>query len=302
MKAPIVEPRPGTGDHHAMGIDTVGIFMKPGRPDGAGSVRELTKYLGDQGIKVLCDADSAAYAQTPGFSREEIAATCDLAVVLGGDGTLLSVARAVGSRSVPILGVNLGTLGFLTEVSLDELLPAMAQILAGEVQAKPRLRLEAVVIRGDTERGRFLALNDAVVTKTALSRIIDLEAFVNGESVTTFHADGLIASTPTGSTAYSLSAGGPFLMPGSGVIVLTPISPHSLTQRPFVFPQSATLEIAVDTRGGQAALTVDGQEGMDLIDGDRVRVSPSDYPLLLISSPFRNHFEILREKLRWGER
>jgi NAD+ kinase len=285
-----------------MRIDTVGIFMKPGRPDGAGSVRDLTKYLGDQGIKVLCDADSAAYAQAPGLSREEIAATCDLAVVLGGDGTLLSVARAVGSRSVPILGVNLGTLGFLTEVSLDELLPAMAQILAGEVQAKPRLRLEAVVIRGDTERGRFLALNDAVVTKTALSRIIDLEAFVNGESVTTFHADGLIASTPTGSTAYSLSAGGPFLMPGSGVIVLTPISPHSLTQRPFVFPQSATLEIAVDTRGGQAALTVDGQEGMDLIDGDRVRVSPSVYPLLLISSPFRNHFEILREKLRWGER
>ena len=198
--------------------------------------------------------------------------------------------------------MNLGTLGFLTEVSLDELLPAIRQILAGQVKAEPRMRMEAVVIRGGAELGRYLALNDAVVTKTALSRIIGLEAFVNGESVTTFHADGLIASTPTGSTAYSLSAGGPFLMPGSGVIVLTPISPHSLTQRPFVFPQSAILEIAVDTRGGQAALTVDGQDGMDLVDGDRVRLSPSGYPLLLISSPFRNYFEILREKLRWGDR
>ena len=168
--------------------------------------------------------------------------------------------------------------------------------------AEQRLRLDVVVSRDGVERGRFLAANDAVVTKTALSRIIELKTFRDGDAVTTYHADGVIAATPTGSTAYSLSAGGPLLLPGSGVIVLTPISPHSLTQRPFVFPQSAVLEIELDTRGGQAALTVDGQDGIDLQDGDRVRLSPSQYPLLLISSPFRSYFEILREKLRWGER
>ena len=285
-----------------MAIEIVGIFMKPGRPDGADAVRELEKYLADHGVEVLCDADSAPFVGAEGLGREEIASRCDLAVVLGGDGTLLSVARATGPRSVPILGVNLGTLGFLTEIRLEELIPTVERVLAGDLVAEQRLRLDVVVSRDGVERGRFLAANDAVVTKTALSRIIELKAFRDGDAVTTYHADGVIAATPTGSTAYSLSAGGPLLLPGSGVIVLTPISPHSLTQRPFVFSQSAVLEIEVDTRGGQAALTVDGQDGIDLEDGDRVRLSPAPHPLLLISSPFRSYFEILREKLRWGER
>jgi len=285
-----------------MAIETVGIFLKPGRPEAAEVVRSVVKCLSENAVEALCDPDAASLAGCAPLVREEIVKRADLAVVLGGDGTLLSVARAVGARSVPILGVNLGTLGFLTEVSAEEVISTLAQALSGAISPEARFRLEAVVTREGSELGRFLALNDAVIAKTALSRMIDLAATANGDPVTTFHADGLIVSTPTGSTAYSLSAGGPLLLPGSGVVVLTPICPHALTQRPFVFPQSVVLEVEVDTRGGQVSLTVDGQDGMDLIDGDRVRLGPSDHPVWMIASPTRNHFEILREKLRWGER
>lgn len=285
-----------------MAIETVGIFLKPGRPEAAEVVRAVVKCLSENSVEALCDPDAAAFAERTPLVRGEIVERADLAVVLGGDGTLLSVARAVGERSVSILGVNLGTLGFLTEVGVEEVIGTLEQVLSGAIAPEPRFRLEAVVTRGGAERGRFLALNDAVIAKTALSRMIDLAAIADGDPVTTFHADGLIVSTPTGSTAYSLSAGGPLLLPGSGVVVLTPICPHSLTQRPFVFPQSVVLEVEVDTRGGQVSLTVDGQDGMDLIDGDCVRLGPSHHPVWMIASPTRNHFEILREKLRWGER
>lgn len=285
-----------------MAIETVGIFLKPGRPEAAATVRAVVKCLSESSVEALCDPASAACAERPPLERGEIVERADLAVVLGGDGTLLSVARAVGTRRVPILGVNLGTLGFLTEVRAEEVIVTLEEALSGSITAEPRLRLEALVTRDGAERGLFLALNDAVIAKTALSRMIDLATTANGDTVTTFHADGLIVSTPTGSTAYSLSAGGPLLLPGSGVVVLTPICPHSLSQRPFVFPQTVVLEVEVDTRGGQVSLTVDGQDGMDLIDGDRVRLGPSEHPVLMISSPTRNYFEILREKLRWGER
>ena len=285
-----------------MAIETVGIFLKPGRPEAAAVVRSVVKFLSEKAVEGLCDPDAASLAGGVSLPRDEIVKRADLAVVLGGDGTLLSVARAVGARSVPILGVNLGTLGFLTEVSVEEVIDTLGLALSGAISPEPRFRLEAVVTRDGTERGRFLALNDAVIAKTALSRMINLAATANGDPVTTLHADGLIVSTPTGSTAYSLSAGGPLLLPGSGVVVLTPICPHALTQRPFVFPQSVVLEVEVDTRGGQVSLTVDGQDGMDLLDGDCVRLGPSEHPAWMIASPTRNHFEILREKLRWGER
>jgi len=285
-----------------MAIETVGIFLKPGRPEAAEVVRSVVKCLSENAVEALCDPDAASLVDGVALPREEIVQRADLAVVLGGDGTLLSVARAVGTRSVPILGVNLGTLGFLTEVSAEEVIGTLQQALSGAISAEARFRLEAVVTRGGVERGRFLALNDAVIAQTALSRMINLATTANGDPVTTFHADGLIVSTPTGSTAYSLSAGGPLLLPGSGVVVLTPICPHALTQRPFVFPQSVVLEVEVDTRGGQVSLTVDGQDGMDLVDGDCVRLGPSEHPAWMIASPTRNHFEILREKLRWGER
>ncbi len=285
-----------------MSLDRVGIFSKPGRKEAGGAVQQIAACVASLGGELFCDASSAAFLGTRSLSWSEIAEQADLAVVLGGDGTLLSVARAIGPRPIPILGVNLGTLGFLTEVRIEEVVPALELALAGKLETSERLRLDVGVVRDGTSLGRFLALNEAVIANTALSRMIDLTATADGDAVTTFHADGLIIATPTGSTAYSLSAGGPLLLPGSGVVVLTPICPHSLTQRPFVFPQSVHLEIRVEARGGHVSLTVDGQEGIDLTDGDLVQVQPSAHPLRILASPTRNHFEILREKLRWGER
>ena len=286
-----------------MKIETVGICLKEGQPQAEPTVRALVRWLGDRGIAVHADRECAHFAGVPAESRDALAARVDVIVVLGGDGTLLSVARATGTRAVPILGVNLGRLGFLTEVNPDELFPALEKLLSGDARIEPRMRLEVRVLRGERELGHYLALNDAVLTKTALSRMIDLDAWADGSQVTTYHADGLILSTPTGSTAYSLSAGGPLVLPGLDAIVLTPICPHSLTQRPLVMPHSSQIEIVV--RGGGAsevALTVDGQEGLLLADRDRVCVRASAHPVSIVGSPFRSRYEILHAKLRWGER
>jgi NAD+ kinase len=235
--------------------------------------------------------------------RSELADQVDLVIVLGGDGTLLAVARAVGERRVPILGVNLGTLGFLAEISQDELFPTLEDVLAGRLRTETRMRLDVRVEHDGRELGRYLALNDAVIAKTALSRMIDLETWTDNVEVTTYHGDGVIAATPTGSSAYSLSAGGPLLLPGIGAIVLTPICPHALTQRPIVLPESCRVEIVVlDTRGGEVHLTVDGQVGRELREGDRVTLCASDVPLQMLVPPDRNRFEVMRNKLRWGER
>jgi NAD+ kinase len=285
-----------------MSIARVGICLKPDRDRAEPLIRSLLEWFGERDIDVVCDEESAKAAGCASVPREELAASVDLVVAMGGDGTLLSVARAVGTRGVPILGINLGTLGFLTEVGVDEMIPALEQVIAGKVSAESRLRLEVLVSRAGGEVARFLALNDAVISNIALSRMIELIVYADDVAVTTYHADGLIVATPTGSTAYSLSAGGPLLLPGSGVVVLTPICPHSLTQRPVVFPQSAVIAVEVETRGSQAVLTVDGQEGVELEEGDRVQVRRSPYPAQIIGSPYRNRYDILRAKLRWGQR
>lgn len=285
-----------------MAIRSVGVCLKEQQPQAEGTAAELVCWLLERDLEVWADKNCAPFVGLTPSSREQVAARSDLIVVLGGDGTLLSVARATGTRSVPILGVNLGRLGFLTEVNIDELFPALDKVLAGELDVLSRMRLEVVVRRGQREIGHFRALNDAVITKTALSRMIDLRALADGVEVTTYHADGLIVSTPTGSTAYSLSAGGPLLIPGLEAIVLTPICPHSLTQRPLVLPQSAEIDVVVDTLGGEVALTVDGQEGLELAAGDRVGVCRSPHPVGIVVSPFRNRYEILHAKLRWGDR
>jgi NAD+ kinase len=226
-----------------------------------------------------------------------------MVVVLGGDGTLLAVARAIGTRSVPILGVNLGSLGFLTEIARDELNDTLDAVLGERFALETRMRLEVVAERDGETLGRYLALNDAVIAKTTLSRMIDLETRADDQPVTTYHADGLIVSTPTGSSAYSLSAGGPLLMPGFGAIVLTPICPHTLTQRPLVLPERCEIAVRVqDTRGGEVHLTVDGQVGCQLTQGDRVTARGSLHPVHLLVPPGRNRFEVMRRKLRWGER
>jgi NAD+ kinase len=283
-------------------IRSVGVCLKPGQPQAAATVRALVTWLGDRDVEARVDAECAKLTGLPAEPTEKLAAEVDVLVCLGGDGTLLSIARAAGSRRVPILGVNLGTLGFLTEVNVEEMLPVLELVLAGRAQIVSRMRLEVEALRDGRELGRFLALNDAVISKTALSRIIDLEAYASGQAVTTYHADGLIVCTPTGSTAYSLSAGGPLLLPGLEAIVLTPICPHSLTQRPLVLPVDAEIEIVVRTRGGEATITIDGQEGMELRDGDRVLMRRSPHPVDVIASPLRTRFQILQRKLRWGER
>jgi len=286
-----------------MTIQRVGICLKENQPQAEGTVTELVAFLRDRSVEVLADPQCAGWAGLEPRSREFLAQEADLIVALGGDGTLLSVARASGTRSVPILGVNLGRLGFLAEVSLDEVLPALDKALSGDLAVVSRMRLDVRVRRDNAEIGAFLALNDVVVTNSQLSRMIDIDAYADGVRVTTYHADGLIVATPTGSTAYSLSAGGPLLAPDLAAIVLTPICPHSLTQRPLVLPEGVEVEVVPHAGGESASLTVDGQAGLaELEEGDRITVRRSDHPVEIVASPFLDRYEILHAKLRWGER
>jgi NAD+ kinase len=286
-----------------MDIRRVGICLKPEEPETAEVVRALQAWLEERGLEVILGPQAAGVVGADPTPRGEMAEKVDLAVVLGGDGTLLAVARAIGDRPVPILGVNLGTLGFLAETAQDELYDALEQVLAGRFHVEERSRLRVEVERDGEAVGTYLALNDAVMARTALSRIVDLEVRADGAAVTTYFGDGLIVSTPTGSSAYSLSAGGPLLVPGVAAILLTPICPHTLTQRPLVLPNSCVLEIRVhNSRGGEVHLTMDGQVGCVLREGDRVRVERSPYPTRLLVPPGRSRFQVMRTKLRWGER
>ena len=286
-----------------MAIQTIGIALKSDQPRLGSEVRDIAKWLQDRGVELLLGPEASKASGLPGMPRSELAGKVDLMVVLGGDGTLLAVARALGERGVPVLGVNLGTLGYLAEISLDELFPTLEGVLADQLRIETRMRLDVCAERDGSEIGRYLALNDAVIARTALSRMIDLEAWADDVEVTTYHGDGLIAATPTGSSAYSLSAGGPLLLPGIGAIVLTPICPHALTQRPIVLPEVCRVAIKVlDVRGGEVHLTVDGQVGCELQEGDRVNVCASNRPLQMLVPADRNRFEVMRNKLRWGAR
>jgi NAD+ kinase len=281
----------------------VGVCVKRDEPQVAERVVALEEWLHDHRVEVLLDREAARWLGRAGTELDEIVARVDLLIVLGGDGTLLSAARAVGERAVPLLGVNLGTLGFLAETSSDEMYAALEQAFAGRLVVAERMRLQVEVERHGQIVERVLALNDAVIGKSALSRMIDLETRADGAFVTTYHSDGLIVATPTGSSAYSLSAGGPILLPEGESIVLTPICPHTLTQRPLVLPDQYKIEILVlDTRGGDVHLTVDGQVGVELEQGDRVTAARSKHPTRLLVSPHRSRFAVMREKLRWGER
>jgi NAD+ kinase len=285
-----------------MAIRTVGVAIKPGEMRALAAVRDLAKWLAERRVRACLEPEAAAAIGEVGVPRATMVREADLVVVLGGDGTLLSVVRAVEERAVPILGINLGTLGFLAEVSVDEMLEALASALAGEMTIEPRMRLAVRHLRDGRELRSGLALNDAVISNGASTRIVDLEARADGQLVTIYHADGLIVSTPTGSTAYSLSAGGPILLPGVPSLVLTPICPHALTQRPLVLPDSVAIEVIVHPRGGEVQLAIDGQEGAPLNEGDLVAVRRSEHPALLLVRPDHSRFEVLRTKLRWGER
>jgi NAD+ kinase len=281
-------------------IRTVGLVVKRNRPRAARLAARMVAMLRRRGLRVLADVDGDL-AGAPARAKAELARECDLLVVLGGDGTLLSMARAVGDLGVPILGVNLGGLGFLTATTLDEMLPALEALLAGEMAVEERMLLGARLVRGGQAAGEYSALNDVVITKSAMSRIIDLAVSVDGRHATAYRADGLIISTPTGSTAYNLSAGGPILFPTMDAVVLTPIAPHTLSNRPIVLPAAQRIDVTLRA-DQEVMLTMDGQVGVPLRERDVVEVQKTRARIRLVRFEQKDFFSVLRTKLKWGER
>jgi NAD+ kinase len=278
-------------------IQRVGIVVKERLVGSREVVSQLAGWLRARGVEPLDETQ---------LSRDQIPNAVDVVVVLGGDGTLLSMADRIGhaGRDIPILGVNFGSLGFLTEVRVDELYPSLEAVLNGTARFDQRLMLRAEATRGDDEVEHHIVLNDVVFTKAALSRMIELAIMVNGGLVTIVKADGLIVASPTGSTAYNLAAGGPIVHPAVDALVLTPIAPHTLTQRPIVIPASSTVEVQphVHADTDDIFVTYDGQTGYPLHSGDVVRIRRAAHGLRLVKAPARTYFEVLREKLKWGER
>jgi NAD+ kinase len=282
---------------------TVAIISKPDRPELAEVLPALEKWLQQRNYAVVVDQESAAYfSATDVMPRSELAARSpDLALVLGGDGTLLSAARAVAKVGTLILGVNLGTLGFMTEVPLADLYPALDAIEKGHYIVDSRSMLSCSVVRGGEIVATHTALNELVVSKSAIARLNHFELFVDSEFVSSYKADGLIIATPTGSTAYSLGAGGPILEPNVDAFVITPVSPHGLTHRPVVVRDTVEIEIQVKTGDEEAYLSLDGQVGMPMRDGDIVRCVKAEHPARLLRFQ-KTFFEVLATKLKWGER
>ncbi|MGH9356635.1 MAG: NAD(+)/NADH kinase [Terriglobia bacterium] len=287
-----------------MDIRKVGITSKPHKADIEPTLVALVSWLRARNIEVLLDEETATAVQTaiPRLASPEIVALADLLIVLGGDGTLLATARAISDRAVPILAVNLGGLGFLTVTTLDELYPALEMVLAGKYHSETRVRLQAEVVRGGETGSSHLALNDAVLNKGAIARVLDFDVSVDGRFMSTYKSDGLIVATPTGSTAYSLAAGGPVIVPQVNAFIVTPICAHTLTNRPIVLPDSVTLEVAMGDHQESVYLTVDGQVAVGLRSDDRVRIRKAPHCIQLIRPPHKTYFDILRQKLKWGER
>jgi len=284
-------------------IRRIGIIAKPKLITVAAVVHQLADWCRARQIQALLDTDTATLAgEAEGLERNDLVAASDLIVVLGGDGTLLSVARALDSHSVPILAVNFGSLGFLTEITLEEMLATLESALAGKATSQARMMIDIEVLREDGCFAEYRALNDVVLTKGALARIIDIDVNIDSQFVATYKADGLIVSTPTGSTAYALSAGGPIVYPTLGAMLVTPIASHTLTFRALVVPDSVTVEMSLKATQESVYLTVDGQVGLALKGVDRIRVHKSAIALELIESSDKNFFDILRRKLKWGER
>jgi len=291
-------------DSRPRAIKSVTIVAKRQAPQAGRAALRCAKLLGRRGVAVTFDPETARALGRRKDARllGGRSKPADLYVVIGGDGTLLMAARAIALNPRPILGVNLGGLGFLTETAPDEMDHVLAEILAGRYELDPRIGLEVTVVRGGRTIMRQWTLNDAVINKSALARIIEIDLSIDREPVTTYKSDGLIISTPTGSTAYSLSAGGPIVHPNLEAFLVTPICPHTLSLRPLVVPDRSVAEMSLRAGDSEVYLTLDGQVGHPLKQKDKVRVRRSRHPILMVRSPRRSYFEVLRRKLHWGER
>jgi NAD+ kinase len=288
-------------------IKRIGIVLKPHQHDALKTICDLTLWLSEREIEVVGGPDverervehqtGCAVKEVP---TEKLAASVDLILVLGGDGTMIATARMIEDLEVPVLGINYGGLGYLTEFRIEELYSALGSILDGNYRLDKRVMLRTLHQRGDEVVNRNRVLNDVVINKSALARIIEIDAYLNDQFVNSFRADGLIVSTPTGSTAYNLSAGGPVIFPSMNAIVITPICPFTLSNRPIVVPDDAVIELRLKTDQEDVALTLDGQVGFPLKIGDRVVIQKSRTTFNLIQPSNRNYFDVLRDKLRWG--
>src|ERR1700678_2195365 len=285
-------------------IRTAGIICKPIPEMVTTVVPPLREWLRTRKIETVVDTQTAETvgAKEPGCAREDMVGKVDLLIVLGGDGTLLAAARALHGHKIPILAVNLGGLGFLTSVTLDELYPVLESVLEGKHRTTERMMLDAKIVHHSKPAEVQCALNDAVANKAALARMLDFDVSVDGNHVGRYRADGLIVATPTGSTAYSLAAGGPIIHPALDAFVITPICPHMLTNRPLVVPDTARVELDFVEIGDPVFLTLDGQIGFQLEPKDRVVITKSASKVQFVSPPRLTYYEILRSKLRWGER
>ena len=284
-------------------MQTIGIITKRNNSKALEIGIRLCRWLDKRAISVRCEEELAEAAGRAAASKQDICQQADLIVVLGGDGTLLSIARHIRRNDLPLLGVNLGGLGFLTAITLDELFTVLEEVLAGNYSLNPRMVLEvALERRGDVVFSRNV-LNDAVINKGAMARIIDLETIIDEQLVNTFRADGLIFSTPTGSTGYSLSAGGPIIYPTLDCIIVAPICPHTLSNRPLIVPPEVCIATTLtSTDSDDVFLTLDGQIGFPMLPLDRIIISRAPYELKFVTAPGKTYFEVLRSKLKWGER
>jgi NAD+ kinase len=288
-------------------ITRIGIVLKPHQPQALTTVCELVLWLAERGIKLVggpeiereriehqtgCPVDEV--------STQKLPTDVDLMLVLGGDGTMIATARMIGDHEVPVLGINYGGLGYLAEFRIEELYSALESILSGNYRLDKRVTLSVELLRDEVPITTNRVLNDVVINKSALARIIEIEAFFNGQFVNSFRADGLIVSTPTGSTAYNLSAGGPVIFPSMNAVVITPICPFTLSNRPIVVPDDAEIQLTLKTDHEEVALTLDGQVGFPLKVEDRVKISKSRTMFNLVQPSNRNYFDVLRDKLRWG--
>jgi len=282
-------------------VKNIGIFCKQKLPVDQKILTDLIQWLNKKDCQVIMDKDTASICgQDSPFQWADIPTQADLIIVLGGDGTILSVARNAHTFNVPIFGVNLGTLGFLAEVTFSDLYDVLEKVLNGQFECENRMLLNACVWRDKKKVNDYHVLNDVVINKGALARIVNLEVRVNGQYMTSYRADGLIIATPTGSTAYSLSAGGPIIHPSMDVLVLSPICPFTLTNRSIVIPDQSIIQVAFSTDNEKIQVAFDGQEACDMLQGDILEVKKAQTAIQLIQAPGKNYYQTLRNKLHWG--